>query len=296
MISYEYYKTFYFCVKYMNFTKAAYALGTSQSSVSHTVKTLEYQLGCRLFTRNNRGISLTSEGEQLFSYVSKGCEYFIKGENKIIGGSSTESGSVYLSATETALNCFLFKALNKFRTLYPNIKFKIENLNSFNAAESVKTGISDFAVLPTPVKISKPLVEKPLVIFRDVLICGSRFTEISEKPFKIADIVKYPYISLCKGTATRAFYDMFFERENIFISPDIEVATADMVIPMVKNNMGIGYVPELMPEIFGGNINIITADISPAPRSINIVYNTSVPQSPAAKTFLNFCVSESHIT
>lgn len=60
----------------MNFTKAAEALDTSQSSISHTINTLEYQLGRRLFMRSNRRIDFPAEGERLYYYVREGCEQF----------------------------------------------------------------------------------------------------------------------------------------------------------------------------------------------------------------------------
>src|SRR5574344_1707201 len=101
MISYDYYKVFYYVCKYKNFTKAANVLLTSQSSISHTIQNLEHQLGCRLFIRNNRGITLTAEGNQLFKYIASGCEQFIKGESEIMNAASLEGGIIYLGATES---------------------------------------------------------------------------------------------------------------------------------------------------------------------------------------------------
>lgn len=292
MINYEYYKVFYYACKYMNFTKAAGALGTSQSSVSHTIQTLEYQLGCRLFTRSNRGIKLTPEGKQLYKYVAAGCEQFIKGENELMSGLQMEQGVVYLAATETALNCFLFNALNDFRSIYPNIKFKIENLTTYSAAEAVKSGVSDFAILSTPLKINKPLVEKKLIEFSDVLIGGIYYKDLWHKEMELSALLDYPYISICSGTATRAFYDAFLEKHKLYITPDIEVATTDMIMPMVKNNMGIGFIPHLMINEEDQEVHIIPLRKMMQKRSINIVYNMSTPKSPAAKTFINFMINE----
>ena len=66
MINFEYYKIFYYAAKYKNFTKAASFLSTSQSAISHAMQNLEYQLGCRLFTRSRPWeIALTDEGQKL---------------------------------------------------------------------------------------------------------------------------------------------------------------------------------------------------------------------------------------
>lgn len=292
MISYEYYKVFYYCGRFMNFTKAAAALNTSQSSVSHTINTLEYQLGCRLFVRSNRGISFTSEGERLYSYVQEGCEHFIKGENELMSGFSANSGTVYISATETALHCFLFDILNKFKKQFPNIKFIIENSSSYEAIESVGSSKSDYAVLSSPADVPSGFSERVLFEFRDVLICGEKFKELENKKISVRELANYPYVSLCRGTATRDFFDSIFNSEGIIIQPEIEAATVDMLFPMAANNMGLAFAPEPMAKNYGNGIYIIdTAEDIPK-RSINIVYRNNIIKSPAAKTFFNFCVSK----
>ena len=68
--NFEYYKIFYYVAKYQNFTLAAKALLSSQPSVSRCMQALETELGCRLFVRTKRGVSLTAEGEQLYKYVA----------------------------------------------------------------------------------------------------------------------------------------------------------------------------------------------------------------------------------
>lgn len=291
MISYEYYKVFYYCCRFMNFTKAAQALDTSQSSVSHTINTLEYQLGCRLFVRGNRGITLTDEGERLYYYVRKGCEQFMKGENELISGFSADSGTVYLSATETALHCFLFDKLNSFREKFPGIKFNIENSSSFEALNSVKSGRSDYAVLSSPIDVPEEFSKKTVLKFQDVLICGEKFKKLSRKTFPIRSLAEYPFVTLCGGTATRSFFGNIFNEEGIPIRPDIEVATTDMMLPMVRNNMGLGFIPEPMAAAADG-VFMIKTDKKMPMRNIDIIYRNNIAKSPAAKTFYGFCVSE----
>ena len=58
---------FYFVAKYRNFTKAARVLGSNQPNITHTMNKLEDQLHCVLFIRSNRGVTLTPEGEMLYT-------------------------------------------------------------------------------------------------------------------------------------------------------------------------------------------------------------------------------------
>ena len=82
-INFEYYKIFYYVAKYRNITKAAAALGSNQPNVTRIMKLLETQLNCRLFVREARGISLTQEGELLYSHVEVAYRHLLNAQEEI---------------------------------------------------------------------------------------------------------------------------------------------------------------------------------------------------------------------
>ena len=79
--------------------------------------------------------------EPFYSYVSAGCaQLFLKGENDLSNLISLENGTIYISATETALHCFLFRAMGEFNSIYPNVHFKILNNSTMDSVNAVKEG------------------------------------------------------------------------------------------------------------------------------------------------------------
>ena len=68
-INYEYYRVFYYAAQCGNLTKAAALLQNSQPNLTRAIKTLEAELGCTLFSRTNRGLILTPEGEALYRHI-----------------------------------------------------------------------------------------------------------------------------------------------------------------------------------------------------------------------------------
>ncbi|MFP8644318.1 LysR family transcriptional regulator [Priestia aryabhattai] len=52
-------------------SKAAEVLGYVQPHISQRIKNLEEELGTKLLTRTNRGVTLTDEGEALFNYAQR---------------------------------------------------------------------------------------------------------------------------------------------------------------------------------------------------------------------------------
>ena len=68
-ISYDYYRIFYYVAKCGSFTQAANALLGNQPNITRAIKSLEYELGCTLFIRSNKGVALTPEGEKLYQHI-----------------------------------------------------------------------------------------------------------------------------------------------------------------------------------------------------------------------------------
>ena len=70
MITYDYYRIFYFVAQYHSFTKAAEILKNNQPNITRCMNNLESELGCKLFIRSHQGVTLTAEGEKVYERVA----------------------------------------------------------------------------------------------------------------------------------------------------------------------------------------------------------------------------------
>lgn len=290
--NFEYYKIFYYVAKYENLTKAATALKTSQPAVTRTIHKLEGELGCRLFTRSKTGMKLTPEGRTFYGYVAAGCAQFFKGENDLSNLISLENGTIYISATETALHCYLFQAMEEFNSLYPNVRFKILNNSTTESVNAVKEGKVDLAFVSANLQVAKPLRMKILRKYRDILIAGMRFKELKagKEELSLKELVSYPWISLTAETITRRFLNEYFEKNGLTFMPDMELATTDMILPAVRHNLGLGFIPAEFAdaELESGQVFEIKVKEKLPERNIVLIYDTEYPQSIAAKEFQKF--------
>lgn len=281
--NFEYYKVFYYVVKYQNFTQAANVLITSQPSVTRCIKNLENNLGCRLFVRSKRGVSLTPEGELLYRYIAPACESIFKGEEALSGALSLQYGSVYIGATETAIHCFLLKKLESFHNKYPYVSIKITNASTPPLLNDLKSGKIDLAVVTTPVAEESLTITKTQS-FRDLLVAGPSFAHLKDKKLKLAELQKYPFVCLSRSTMTYQFYSDLFAKHGQQLKPDIELASADLLLPMIKRNLGIGFVPEMMASEALKNGDIIRLRLKEEIREryICVMYDMHRPLSIAA--------------
>lgn len=251
-ITYDYYRIFYYVAKYKSFTHAAQILMSSQPNVTRSMNNLEKQLGVKLFNRSNRGVTLTAEGKMLYEHVSIAFEQLRTAEDELLNGNGLSSGSITISASETALHVMLLPVLKDFHSAYPQIHIRIQNHSTQTALDSLRNGVADLAVVTTPTHIRRPLKETKLRDFREVCVCGRRYEFLSRSRHHLSELTEYPYISLAKDTMTYEFFTEYFYHNGIDMQPDIEVATADQLPAVLLCDLGYGFVPEVLLETHAG--------------------------------------------
>ena len=105
-INYDYYRIFYFVAKYGNISQAAKLLLNNQPNLTRTIKNLESELGCPLFSRTNRGMRLTPEGQKLYEHIKVAIEHIEAGEEEITESKNLQTGTVFVAARSPCAACF----------------------------------------------------------------------------------------------------------------------------------------------------------------------------------------------
>lgn len=242
-ISYDYYRVFYYVAKYRSFTGAARALMNNQPNITRMMKKLEDELGCTLFIRQRHGVSLTPEGKKLYAHVAVAFEHILSGEQEIMRDKSLQSGIVTIAASEIALHCILLPILKKYRKAYPGVRIRILNYSTPQAIDILKKGLTDFAIITEPFDAPAGISLKVLRNIQEVPVCSSAVSLSTGTLLTDGQLNKYPLIGLGEGTSSFTFYSDYFNRLGLSFSPDVEAATADQILPMIKSDLGIGFVP-----------------------------------------------------
>ena len=270
-----------------SFSKAAEALNYTQSGISQMMAGLEEELGVQLFARINRGVTLTPEGEMLYSRIASAAVQIQDAEEELSASATLEHGAISISATETALNIYLSEKLRAFHTEYPGIRLRISNHSTPQAVQAVKNGEVDFAVISTPAELDPGLKMVDLMPFYEVLVGGRTFTALASQNLTLKELVNYPLISLSDESMTRSFYRQFFLDHDAVLRPDTEAATTDQMLTLVKSELGLAFVPEPMAKAAlerGELVQLHLQEIIPQ-RSICLVYDHHRPLNTAARKF-----------
>lgn len=295
LVSFDSYKVFYITAKNKSITQAARELYVTQPTVTHCIQKLEEELGCILFIRGKKGVKLTPEGKVLYKHVSIACEEIWKAENDMNALKEFKKGEILIGASETTLHYFLFPHLKRYKKKYPHIRLKIHNSNTRSMLDLIRNDELDCGILVFPGDYNEENLDIiTLDTFQDIAIAGNEYKELAQSSISLKDLILYPIISLENATMTNLIFREIFKQYNLDLRPDIELATTDLIVPTVANDLGIGFVPEYFAsealkrkEIFRLNL------IEKIPRrKICLVYKLDKPQSIAVEAFIR-CIKES---
>lgn len=241
-INLEYYKIFYYTARAGSITRAAELLSVSQPAVSQAVRTLEEEVGMPLFVRTGKGVRLTPAGEVLYSYVERGYESILMGEMKLRELQNLESGEIRIGASDMTLRFFLLPYLQRFHEAYPGIKLTVTNGPTPETLKMMQEGRIDFGVVTDPVGAHGDLQILKMREISDVFVAGYRFLELKHRTIPLKELERLPIICLEKNTSTRRYMDAFLKENKVFIQPEIELATSDMIVEFARRNFGVANV------------------------------------------------------
>jgi DNA-binding transcriptional LysR family regulator len=284
----EYYRTFYYTATLGSMSKAAEAMFVSQPAVSMAIRNLELHLSVKLFVRKTHGMEMTAEGKQLFEHVNTAFGELIAGENELKKTLKYKKETIRIAATETPLYQLLLPNLAAFRKKNPGISISISGSTAADALELLTGRKVDFAMTVMPMDLPDGIILHKGPVFRDVLIAGPVFLKQFTEPVTAREIAEYPLITVAKGTSARDQIDRWFAEKGILFQPAFTVNTSSMILPFVKEDLGIGILPEFfaapIPE--GTNVRILPQAEPFFQRQICIAVNQDIFLPDLCRTFI----------
>jgi DNA-binding transcriptional LysR family regulator len=281
------YRIFVEVAEKKSLSKAKERLFMSQPAISQALKQLEESLNQRLFHRESRGVTLTTEGKVLYQYVKDALHLIDQGEKQLDAYQQLEAGELSIGVGDTVSKYYLLPYLKAFHERYPNVHFKIVNGTTLELLPLVKSGEVDFAVCNLPV--TDPVIEtKPCLEVRDVFVCGEKYQKNFQQPVSMETLLSYPIISLEKKSNSRRFVEKVLTRQGFEYKPTFEIGSYDLLVEFAKINVGVAAVvrPFSNASIDQGEVYEVPLKTPLPARHIGLCLNKSVPSQQAARTFM----------
>lgn len=130
-----------------NMTRAAAFLHVTQPTLSKQMKSLEDELGKKLFTRHSFSIRLTDEGILLKNRAEDLVSLANKIEQEFTSLDDITGGDLYLGLAESCQLKYLAQVIKEFKRRYPNLHYHITSGDTEQIADKLDNGLLDFLVL-----------------------------------------------------------------------------------------------------------------------------------------------------
>ena len=231
-----------------SFTRAATALYAAQSTVSAGVRSLERELGVRLFDRTTKAFSLTSAGAALLPEARRAIESIDRVRSSVAQSGAEIRGRLRIGTFISLDSIELPHILGEFHRRHPLVDLQLiaSPSGSTGLADEVRHGRADVAFMGLPAR--------ELSGFHVVELARSHFIAImrSDDPLAerieidLEDLVGCRWIDSPRGYASRMILDRLFLGKGLERVISAEVADAAEIPRLVAAGLGVAAVPELI--------------------------------------------------
>lgn len=266
-------------------TEAASRLRLSQPAVSKSLRSLEEELGLRLFVRAARGLQATNEARELYAEASRVIMGFTHLDAFAHNLQQLRHARIVVSAMTALCLKWLPEVTAEFVRRYPEVSLEFQSRTSPETVRLVGQGEVDIGISQAR---SDDLSVRRRKVFDLAAVCVVPAAHpLAQKPtLNAQDFRGQAIISLSAGDEYRRLFESMLDAQGVSIRSTIEVAPGVMLCTMVDAGCGIGIV-DIETAHAQSWRNVVFRRIEPTITvPIYAMQNIHKPQSLAVRRFI----------
>ena len=272
-----------------SFRKAADEIGVTPSALSHGLRTLEDQLGVRLFNRTTRSVALTEAGERLRGRVAPAFRDIDDALEDLNTFRNTPTGTLRINAGRVPTEYVLLPMVARFLAAYPGVSVEIvvENALIDIVAGGFDAGIRLGEVLQQDM-IAIPFWPPQ----RLAAVASPDFFLRYPKPHTPYDLKSLPCIRL--RLATGGFHEWQFERDGARLSVQVDgrltLAEPGHAVRAALDGVGIAlaFEPQVSENVAQGRLVQVLEDWCPQYGAFFLYYPSRRHVPATLRAFIDF--------
>ncbi len=287
-IALERYRTFLAVADCASISLASERLCVSQPAVSQSIRLLEQELGCQLFARGAKGVTLTGEGEALLPYVRQAMTLLERAEQHFDELKTLDTGTLRIGASDSLCKHWLLPRLSNFHRMHPGISIQVTNRTSTETMELLHTAKVDIGLVNLPMEIRDKFVLHEIQAVQDCFVYHADAFPSLPAALPMAELARLPLLMLERASSSRRYIDACFSQEGVTLAPQIELGSLDLLAEFAKAGLGIcAVVAQFVQAELGSGALKRLDPIPPLPmRGVGMVYSRDLPLPFSAKAFL----------
>jgi len=283
-------ETFLEVARHTSFSRAAEKRFRTQPAISSQIRSLEEEVGARLFDRSGGKVALTAAGKLFQQYAEQTLDARKTMLVTLAEMERIPRGEIVVGANEGTCLHILPEVFAEFKKLYPNVGVQISRLERAKIMESIIDNSVDFGVVSAPVDDKRLTVVN---IHRDELVIiappGHSLSRMQQAA--IADVVPFPLLLPKIGRTRDALENLFHERH---LKPKIsmELDYSELLKRFVAAYVGIGFIARsnVMEDVKAGVLAAIAMADASIRRDLALVFRKDKALSRAALAFIEIAV------
>lgn len=222
-----------------SFTLAAKELFLTQSAVSHAMKALEQDLGCRLVDRSGKQVVLTQTGEQLLHHAERILREMQEARVGLEEISKWGHGRLRVGASTSACQYVLPSVLREFKQSFPKCLIRIEPSDTPRQIELLRARQVDLAII---LLSNAPSDLNHVPLFEDELkfLVAPMHPWAKKAQAPVEDLANETVVLYNKNSATFRLVLDHFREERISMANFIELGSMEAIKELVKLGLGVG--------------------------------------------------------
>ena len=266
-----------------NFTRAAERCRVVQSALSHQIAALEREVGARLFERTSRRVRLTPAGEAFLPAARECLEAADRARAEVAASGGEIRGRLAVGAIPTVAAVNLPVVLRDYRRRHPRVYITLTSAGSADLIERVRQGGVDVAFLGLPPRAEPRGVQSRRLGTGELVAVVAPDHHLAENEMDLQSLADEPFIDFRAGAAGRAQSDEAFAAAGVRREVPFEVSSADFMVDLVREGLGVGMLPAAYAHRFP-DLRVIR--LRDAPTRVEYLIWGNRP-SPAATAFLD---------
>lgn len=235
--------TFVAVAKHNSFSKASIHLGYSQAAVTIQIKHLEEELQVRLFDRLGKKISLTSHGRAFYEHANQILND-IQIARESVKQNDTLTGSLRLGTIDSLCSSVFPGILKEYHRRYPEVSVCVNTDTPAILMNMLNNNDIDVVYLLDE-RLNDVRWVKVLDTAANTVFAVSSCHPLAQQPsHSLDELLAFPFILTEKDASYRRVFDYELRLRGQEIIPLFESNNTDLILNMVRNNMGVTFLPE----------------------------------------------------
>jgi len=226
-----------------SFSRAARSLGVSPSALSHTIRNLEAKLDVRLFNRTTRSVALTEAGEQMLLRVRPAMADLEDAVNEAASARNRPSGSIRISASESAARLLIRHVLPEFLKRYPDIsvEFVVDTRLVDIVADGFDAGIRVLEDVPRDMIAIRFGPEMRFAAVASPEYLSDRTLPKTPRDLKQHNCIRFRFES---GSLYRWDLQYRGKSASVDVEGQLTLGNLNLMVEAALDGIGIAWVPE----------------------------------------------------